>query len=90
MANQANSPMHPEPLEARLARAPRCQARTRAGTECRSLAVKGKLRRRMHGGKGSGASEGNRNAWKHGASSGETLEALAMIRDLGWMMDGLE
>ncbi|WP_082594519.1 HGGxSTG domain-containing protein [Sphingomonas sp. Root710] len=46
-----------------LANAPRCGARTRSGTPCRSPAVKGNRRCRMHGGKGSGAPRGNRNAW---------------------------
>ncbi|WP_414819862.1 HGGxSTG domain-containing protein [Sphingomonas sp. Root710] len=49
-----------------LAAAPRCGARTRSGQPCRSPAVKGNGRCRMHGGKGSGAPRGNRNAWKHG------------------------
>jgi glucans biosynthesis protein len=37
----------------------------------------------MHGGKGSGAPKGNRNAWRHGGRSAETRELLAMIRQLG-------
>lgn len=41
----------------------------------------------MHGGKGSGAPEGNRNAWKHGARSAETREALALIRQLSSQLD---
>ncbi|MHA7900265.1 MAG: HGGxSTG domain-containing protein [Henriciella sp.] len=46
---------------------PRCGARTRAGTPCRSPAVKGKSRCRMHGGAdGSGAPKGNTNAIKSG------------------------
>lgn len=46
---------------------PRCGARTRSGEPCRSPAVTGKTRCRMHGGaKGSGAPVGNRNALKHG------------------------
>lgn len=56
---------------ARLRAAPRCGARTRAGTACRSPAVHGRSRCRMHGcggGKlrGSGAPRRNRNAWKDG------------------------
>ncbi|MGB0632415.1 MAG: HGGxSTG domain-containing protein [Alphaproteobacteria bacterium] len=43
--------------------APRCGARTRAGTSCASPAVRGRCRCRMHGGaRGSGAPRGNRNA----------------------------
>ena len=46
---------------------PRCGARTRAGNSCRSPAVSGKKRCRMHGGAaGSGAPLGNENARKHG------------------------
>lgn len=72
---------------ARLAQAPRCHARTRSGKACRSPAVKGQRRCRMHGGKGSGAPKGNRNAWKHGARSAETREALAFIRELSRALD---
>ena len=79
MENQSNNPMQPE----LLAKAPRCLARTRKGTECQSPAVKGKARCRMHGGKGSGAPKGNRNAYKHGSRSAEARELLALIRQLG-------
>lgn len=49
-----------------MQRAPRCGARTRSGQECLSPRVSGSARCRMHGGKGSGAPRGNRNAWKDG------------------------
>ena len=46
---------------------PRCGARTRSEKPCRSPAVRGKRRCRMHGGApGSGAPRGNKNALKHG------------------------
>ena len=46
---------------------PRCGAKTRAGGSCRSPAVRGKRRCRMHGGAPeSGAPRGNLNARKHG------------------------
>jgi hypothetical protein len=46
---------------------PRCGAKTRSGEECRSPAVSGKKRCRMHGGaQGSGAPVGNQNALKSG------------------------
>ena len=46
---------------------PRCGARIRAGGSCRSPAVRGKRRCRMHGGApGSGAPRGNQNARQHG------------------------
>jgi hypothetical protein len=49
-----------EPLPLRLA--PRCLARTRAGTPCQKAAATGKKRCRMHGGApGSGAPSGERN-----------------------------
>ncbi len=42
---------------------PRCGAKTRSGTPCKSPAVRGKKRCRMHGGAfGSGAPRGNKNA----------------------------
>jgi len=61
---------------------------TRKGTACQSPAIKGAKRCRLHGGKGSGAPRGNRNAWKHGAKSASTLETLALIRALGKALDG--
>jgi hypothetical protein len=46
---------------------PRCGAKTRSGGTCRSPAVHGQKRCRMHGGtRGSGAPKANRNARKHG------------------------
>jgi hypothetical protein len=71
--------VHHNPREPQiLAAAPRCgaRARTRGGAPCRSPAVRGSARCRMHGGKGSGAPCGNRNAWKHGAYSGR-MKAIA-------------
>ena len=41
----------------------------------------------MHGGKGSGAPKGNRNAWKHGARSADFRLEMAMIRELGRELD---
>ena len=60
----------------RMNRACRCGARTRGGSPCRSPAVRGKARCRMHGGAaGSGAPEGPRNgAWRHGTRTAEALE----------------
>ena len=59
---------------------PRCGARTRSGEPCRSPAVDGKKRCRMHGGApGSGAPRGNKNAVKHGLY---TREAIAQRRQL--------
>ena len=62
---------------------PRCGARTRSGAPCRSPAVSGKKRCRMHGGaEGSGAPPGNQNALKHGAYTKEARQRRAMMRDL--------
>jgi len=44
----------------------------------------------MHGGKGSGAPKGNRNAWKHGACSTGTRAALAQVRALAEMLKDLD
>ena len=75
--------MHPENQPEILANAPRCGARTRSGAPCRSPAVKGSPRCRMHGGKGSGAPRANRNAWKHGARSAEISEIARCLRSRG-------
>ena len=46
---------------------PRCGAKARTSGACRSPAVHGKKRCRMHGGaQGSGAPRANQNARKHG------------------------
>ncbi len=61
----APSPMHPSP---------RCGAKTRAGTPCRSPAVRGRARCRMHGGAaGSGGQPGNGNALRHGHYTAEAI-----------------
>src|SRR5690242_5771093 len=82
MDNPSNNPMQPD----QLANAPRCLARTRKGTECQSPAVSGKRRCRMHGGTNPGAPKGNRNAWKHGARSAETLVGLRYVRLLARLL----
>ena len=63
-----------------LAAAPRCGARTRSGAPCRSPAIHGRARCRMHGGRGSGAPRGNRNAWKHGARSAAIADIRRYLR----------
>lgn len=61
--------------------APRCCAKTRAGTPCKSPVVRGKNRCRMHGGaKGSGAPSGNNNAFKHGLYTGLIMDEYKEIR----------
>lgn len=55
----------------------RCGAKTRGGGSCRAPAIAGKVRCRMHGGaNGSGAPQGNQNAFKHGAYANELLDAV--------------
>src|SRR3954452_11336072 len=62
---------------------PRCGARTRSGNPCRSAAVKGKQRCRMHGGAaGSGAQPGNRNALRYGGRSGEIVTLRRRMAEL--------
>ncbi len=62
---------------------PRCGARTRSGGACRSPAVHGKKRCRMHGGaQGSGAPRANRNARKHGLFTGDAIAERRQIQAL--------
>lgn len=62
---------------------PRCGAKTRAGGSCRSPAVHGKRRCRMHGGaRDSGAPKGNRNALRHGLFTGNAITERKRIEDL--------
>lgn len=68
----------------------RCGATTRAGHACRSPQVAGSSRCRMHGGKGSGAPLGNRNAVKHGAFDKEMRERNARVRALRRELRALE
>jgi glucans biosynthesis protein len=59
----------------------RCGAKTRMGTRCRSPAISGKKRCRMHGGAhGSGAPKGNQNALKNGNYTREALQTRAFLR----------
>jgi hypothetical protein len=61
---------------AKVVLGPRCGARTRSGSSCRSPAVRGKVRCRMHGGAtGSGAPKGERNGnYRHGLFTQKVLE----------------
>jgi hypothetical protein len=61
----------------------RCGAKTRSGKPCRSPAVSGKRRCRMHGGApGSGAPRGNKNALKHGRYTREAIEERRQLQCL--------
>ena len=66
---------------ARMLGSRRCGALTRSGDPCRAPAVKDKLRCRKHGGAGSGAPKGNRNAYKDGYYSGEEKARRRQIMD---------
>jgi uncharacterized protein YjcR len=62
---------------------PRCGAKTRSGGACRSPAVHGKQRCRMHGGApGSGAPKANQNARKHGLFTRDAIEERRRIQAL--------
>ena len=62
---------------------PRCGAKTRSGCACRSPAVHGKRRCRMHGGaKGSGAPKANQNARTHGLFTRDAIEERRRIQEL--------
>jgi hypothetical protein len=62
---------------------PRCGAKTRKGGTCKSPAVQGKKRCRMHGGApGSGAPKDNKNALKHGLFTKDAIEARKQLRAL--------
>lgn len=63
--------------------APRCGAKTKRnnGLPCRSPAVRGKRRCRIHGGtKGSGGQLGNINAFKHGHTSSAIKQLKKSIK----------
>jgi hypothetical protein len=62
---------------------PRCGAKTRCGGACRSPAVSGRERCRMHGGaQGSGAPSVNQNARKHGLFTGDAIAERRRIQAL--------
>ena len=70
MANEAQ----PHALRFSFQSAKLCGAKTRKGTPCKSPAVHGKNRCRMHGGAaGSGAPLGNKNGLKHGFYTREAM-----------------
>ena len=61
----------------------RCGAKIRSGGSCRSPAVSGKKRCRMHGGApGSGAPRANQNARQHGLFTREVIAERRQIQAL--------
>jgi hypothetical protein len=74
---------------------PRCGARTRSGGACRSPAVAGKKRCRMHGGAaGSGAPSANQNARKHGLFTRDAIaerrQIRALLGDVRKLLEGMK
>jgi hypothetical protein len=62
---------------------PRCGAKIRSGGLCRSPAVRGKKRCRMHGGApGSGAPRANQNARRHGLFTRDAITERKHIQAL--------
>jgi hypothetical protein len=62
---------------------PRCAAKTRASGACRSPALHGRKRCRMHGGApGSGAPRANQNARKHGLFTRDAVAERRQIQAL--------
>jgi uncharacterized protein YjcR len=62
---------------------PRCGAETRSGGACRSPALSGRKRCRMHGGaQGSGAPRANQNARKHGLFTSDAIAERRRIQEL--------
>jgi uncharacterized protein YjcR len=62
---------------------PRCDSKTRSGDSCRSPAVHGKKRCRMHGGaQRSGAPKANQNARKHGLFTRDAIAERRQIQAL--------
>jgi uncharacterized protein YjcR len=61
----------------------RCGAKTRSGGACRSPAMHGRKRCRMHGGaQGSGAPKANRNARRHGLFTRDAIAERRQIQAL--------
>lgn len=61
----------------------RCGAKTRTSGACRSPALSGKKRCRMHGGApGAGAPKANRNARKHGLFTRDAIAERRQIQTL--------
>jgi hypothetical protein len=73
---------HPREVAPMLA-SQRCGAKTRKGGACKSPAVHGRNRCRMHGGApGSGAPKNNKNALKHGLYTKEAIEKRKRLQEL--------
>jgi hypothetical protein len=74
---------------------PRCGAKIRSGGSCRSPAVRGRRRCRMHGGAPeSGAPKGNQNARKHGLFTrgviAERKQIQALLGEARKLLQGIK
>jgi hypothetical protein len=68
---------------AQLAQAPRCGARTRAGTPCQCPAIRARKRCRIHGGLSPGAPRGALNGnYKDGHWTAEAIGERKWVRSL--------
>jgi hypothetical protein len=77
-----HDPIHPAREPEHLRDAAQCGAKTRSGKPCRSPAVAGKRRCRMHGGAaGSGGPKGARNGnYKRGRYTAEAVASRRWLR----------
>ena len=79
----ADNPMDQETRARNLSQAPRCGAKTRAGTTCRRPAIHGRKRCRLHGGLSPGAPRGFRNGnFKNGNWTAEAVAERLWLRSL--------
>ena len=79
----ADNPMDQETRARNLSQAPRCGAKTRAGTTCRRPAIHGRKRCRLHGGLSPGAPRGFRNGnFKNGNWTAEAVAERRWLRSL--------
>ena len=78
-----DDPKHPAQEPQHLRQATRCGAMTRSGKPCRSPAVTGRRRCRMHGGaQGSEGPSGARNGnYKHGRYTAEVIASRRWLRE---------
>jgi hypothetical protein len=64
-------------------RAPKCGARTRAGTPCQRPAIRGRTRCRLHGGLSPGAPRGAKNGnFRNGDWTAEAIKERKWLRSL--------
>ena len=67
----------------RIRAAPRCGAKTRAGTSCRCPAIRGRSRCRIHRGLSPGAPRGEGNGnFKDGYWTAEGVEERRWVKDM--------